>query len=118
MFETGDPARRRRALRRRGSARSGGVRHIPLSKHPLREHTMQQHVPSEPVSSRNWLTAVLLSFFLGVVGAHRFYAGKTGTAILMIVTCGGVGVWALIDFIMILVGNFRDAEGLPIKNQS
>lgn len=79
---------------------------------------MQQSSPSGAVSSRNWLTAVLLSFFLGVVGAHRFYAGKTGTAILMIVTCGGVGVWTLIDFIMILIGNFKDAEGLPIKNQS
>ncbi|RKS05486.1 TM2 domain-containing membrane protein YozV [Nocardiopsis sp. Huas11] len=79
---------------------------------------MQQPYPSEPLSSRNWLTAVLLAFFLGVVGAHRFYVGKTGTAILMIVTCGGAGVWTLIDFIMLLLGNFRDAEGLPIKNQS
>ncbi|KOX20921.1 TM2 domain-containing protein [Nocardiopsis sp. NRRL B-16309] len=79
---------------------------------------MQQHNPSEALSSRNWLTTVLLAFFLGFVGAHRFYAGKTGTAILMIVTCGGVGVWTLIDFIMILIGNFKDAEGLTIKNQS
>ncbi|WP_304451791.1 TM2 domain-containing protein [Nocardiopsis sp. YSL2] len=78
---------------------------------------MQQHFPSEAVSGRNWLTTVLLAFFLGFVGAHRFYAGKTGTAILMIVTCGGVGVWTLIDFIMILLGNFKDAEGLAIKNQ-
>ncbi|MFE3458918.1 TM2 domain-containing protein [Nocardiopsis aegyptia] len=79
---------------------------------------MQQQYPSEALSSRNWLTTVLLAFFLGFVGAHRFYAGKTGTAILMIVTCGGVGVWTLIDFIMILIGNFKDAEGRTIKNQS
>ncbi|WP_017585263.1 TM2 domain-containing protein [Nocardiopsis ganjiahuensis] len=73
---------------------------------------------SEPVSPKSWLTTVLLSFFLGVVGAHRFYTGKIGTGVLMIFTCGGVGVWALIDFIMILIGNFKDSDGLPVKNQS
>lgn len=72
----------------------------------------------EPVSPKDWLTTVLLSFFLGGLGGHRFYTGKTGTAILMIFTCGGLGIWALIDFITILVGNFKDSEGLPIKNQS
>jgi TM2 domain-containing membrane protein YozV len=78
--------------------------------------TYQQSHP-EAVSSRSWLTALLLCFFLGVVGAHRFYTGKTGTAILMIVTCGGAGVWTLIDLIMIIVGSFKDSEGLPVKNQ-
>ena len=71
----------------------------------------------EPVSPKSWFTTVLLSFFLGGFGAHRFYAGKIGTAILMIFTCGGVGIWALIDFIMVLVGSFKDSDGLPIKNQ-
>ncbi|CAL9536619.1 hypothetical protein SUDANB121_04169 [Nocardiopsis dassonvillei] len=71
-----------------------------------------------PVSPKNWLTTVLLSFFLGYLGVHRFYAGKTGTGILMLITCGGVGVWALIDFIMVLLGKFEDSEGLPIKNQA
>lgn len=43
--------------------------------------------------------------------------GKTGTAILMLLTFGGLGIWALIDFIMVVVGNFRDSDGLIIKNQ-
>jgi TM2 domain-containing membrane protein YozV len=42
---------------------------------------------------------------------HRFYVGKIGTGILQIVTFGGLGLWVLIDFIMILLGNFKDKDG-------
>ena len=70
----------------------------------------------EPVSSKSRLAAALLAWFLGVFGAHRFYVGKIGTAILMIFTLGGLGVWALVDVIMILVGSFRDKEGLKLYN--
>jgi TM2 domain-containing membrane protein YozV len=55
--------------------------------------------------------AALLCFFLGGLGAHRFYVGKVGTALLMILTIGGLGIWVLIDFIMILTGSFKDKEG-------
>jgi len=44
-------------------------------------------------------------------GAHRFYVGKTGTGLLMILTAGGLGIWYLVDVIMIAAGGFRDAEG-------
>lgn len=57
------------------------------------------------------LPAALLCFFLGVFGAHRFYVGKVGTGILQLLTFGGFGIWAFIDFIMIVVGSFRDSEG-------
>ncbi|GAA1077354.1 MAG: TM2 domain-containing protein [Nocardiopsis sp. BM-2018] len=72
----------------------------------------------EALSPKDWLTTVLLSFFLGGLGVHRFYTGKTGTGVLMILTCGGLGIWALIDFIMVVTGNFKDSDGLPIKNRS
>ena len=55
--------------------------------------------------------AALLCFFLGGLGAHRFYTGKVGTALLMIITFGGLGIWVLIDFVMILTGGFKDKEG-------
>jgi TM2 domain-containing membrane protein YozV len=66
---------------------------------------------SENISPKSRLAAALLCFFLGCFGAHRFYLGKTGTAILMLVTLGGVGIWALVDLIFILTGSFRDKDG-------
>ena len=62
-------------------------------------------------SEKNWMVTVLLCFFLGYLGAHRFYAGKMGTGILMLVTCGGCGIWTLIDFVMILMKKFTDKDG-------
>lgn len=47
-------------------------------------------------------------------GAHRFYVGKTGTAIIQLLTLGGLGVWAMIDCILIIVGAFTDGEGNKI----
>ena len=55
--------------------------------------------------------AFLLCFFLGCFGAHRFYVGKIGTGILQLLTLGGLGIWALIDWIMIIIGAFTDKQG-------
>jgi TM2 domain-containing membrane protein YozV len=63
------------------------------------------------ISESNWLTALLLCLFLGALGVHRFYVKKTGTGILMLLTLGGFGIWALIDFIMIVCGKFTDKSG-------
>ena len=66
-------------------------------------------------SDREWVIALLLCFFFGWLGVHRFYVGKIGTGIVMLLTLGGLGIWTLIDIIMIAVGNFKDSSGLPIK---
>jgi TM2 domain-containing membrane protein YozV len=61
---------------------------------------------------KSWLVALLLCLFLGMLGAHRFYVGKVGTAIVQIITIGGFfGIWVLVDLVMILVGKFNDKEG-------
>ena len=68
-------------------------------------------------SSKDWLVTLLLCFFVGCFGIHRFYVGKTGTAIVQLITCGGCGIWTLIDFIVICFGNFTDGEGKFIKSR-
>ena len=67
-------------------------------------------------SEKNWLTTLLLCIFAGSLGVHRFYAGKIGTGILMLITCGGCGIWTIIDLIMIIMGSFTDKDGNAIKN--
>ena len=73
-------------------------------------------VNGEQVSEKSRLAAALLCWFLGVFGVHRFYVGKVGTGILMFITLGALGIWALIDLIVILVGSFRDKEGKRLVN--
>ena len=63
------------------------------------------------VGDKTKVAAALLCFFLGWLGVHRFYVGKVGTGVLMLVTFGGLGIWSLIDLIMILVGSFTDKQG-------
>ena len=51
-----------------------------------------------------------------MLGVHRFYVGKVGTGILQLLTFGGLGIWALIDLIIILVGTFRDKQDRVLLN--
>jgi len=66
-------------------------------------------------SDKSGVTVLLLCFFLGGFGVHRFYVGKTGSGLGMLFTLGGLGVWTLVDFIMILTGSFTDVNGAPVK---
>ena len=72
---------------------------------------------TDPVrSEKTFVATSLLCVLLGAFGIHRFYVGKTGTGILMLLTLGGLGIWAFIDLIVIATGNFKDSQGLPIKS--
>ena len=70
---------------------------------------------STTTSTTDWLTLFLLTFFVGVLGVHRFYVGKIGTGFLMLLTLGGLGVWFLVDLILVVTGQFtnKDGEKLP-----
>lgn len=81
------------------------ARRCPYCGHPFRDMRASRH-------SR--LVALLLCFFLGCLGIHRFYVGKIGTGILQLLTLGGLFIWSFIDFIFIVCGIFRDAEDKPL----
>jgi TM2 domain-containing membrane protein YozV len=84
------------------------------------------------VSQKSRLASTLLALFLGWLGIHRFYLGKTGTAVIMLVlgvlgvatVWFGIGIvflvavwiWQLIDFVFAVAGLMRDKEGKPVKN--
>ena len=77
------------------------------------------------VGSRTKVIAALLAFFLGGLGIHKFYLGFNQHGIIMLVlgllgfvTCGVTSlvasVWAIYDFIMILVSDYKDADGYSL----
>ena len=67
-------------------------------------------------SPKSRLVALLLCIFVGYLGIHRFYVGKTGTGILWLFTGGLCGIGQLIDLIMIIMGSFTDVNGNFVTN--
>ncbi|HVJ89922.1 MAG TPA: TM2 domain-containing protein [Labilithrix sp.] len=63
---------------------------------------------------KSWMTTLLLALFVGWAGVHRFYTGHTLFGVLQLVTCGGGGIWQLVDIIFILTGKYTDAQGRPL----
>lgn len=66
---------------------------------------------SEMRSEKSAVAALLLCLFLGAFGIHRFYVGKIKTGILMLITGGGLGIWVLVDLILIACCDFKDRDG-------
>jgi len=73
------------------------------------------NMSTERVSEKNFVSTLILCVLLGGLGVHRFYVGKVGTGIFMLLTLGGLGIWALVDLIRIAIQKFEDGDGAVIK---
>ena len=68
-------------------------------------------------AGKDWLVALLLSIFVGELGIDRFYLGYVGLGILKLITLGGLGIWWLIDLILIACNKLKDAEGNELEKK-
>lgn len=64
---------------------------------------------------RHFLAVFFLSFMWGTFGVDRFYLGKVWTGLLKLVTFGGLGVWTLVDLVLIMAGSMRDKQDRPMR---
>lgn len=74
-----------------------------------------ENTPASPTKSHFYST-FFLCLFLGVFGVHRFYNRKLVTGVLQLVTLGGFGFWWFVDLLMVLLGKFKDKNGVLIQN--
>lgn len=70
------------------------------------------------VGDKGFITTWVLSLLFGVLGVDRFYLGKVGTGLLKLLTFGGLGLWWLIDLILILTNSMKDKNGKRLKGYS
>lgn len=89
---------------------------IKIEAAPLTSPSGNQ--PASPVvkeSGKSGKITLLLCILLGMLGVHRFYVGKIGTGFLMLITGGLLGVWVVIDLILIVRNKFTDKNGNELE---
>ncbi|HEY0189212.1 MAG TPA: TM2 domain-containing protein [Cellulomonas sp.] len=86
----------------------------PYPAQPPAGYAYQPWTGGAVESSKSFVATWLLSMFLGGLGIDRFYLGKVGTGILKLITLGGLGIWSLVDLILVLAGVQKDKNGLQL----
>tara|TARA_B100000035_G_scaffold224795_1_gene193270 strand:- start:254 stop:955 length:702 start_codon:yes stop_codon:yes gene_type:complete len=88
-----------------------------IFKNNLQSSKSTSTVINNEKAEQSWISVLLICWFFGIFGGHRFYTGHTKTGLIQLFTLGGFYIWWLIDFFTIISGNFKNSEGQLIKNK-
>ncbi len=75
-------------------------------------------VNANPSGERSYVVTLLLAFFLGFLGIHRFYTGYIMIGVIQLLTLGGCGLWTLVDLISIALNKYEDANDKELANHN
>lgn len=90
---------------------------MPTNDRETANSTPETQRPSTRPLRNRWI-ALALSVLVGHFGVDRFYLGKIGTGLLKLLTFGGLGIWWIVDMVLIATGDMTDAEGRLLETHN